>query len=57
MKQDKETLEQQKFNSWTPMGSTKDRTSSPNQLDWKFLEVLNFLCASIRLKGWLVYMP
>ena len=32
-----ETLEQQKSNSWTPVGPTKDKALSPNQLDWKFL--------------------
>ena len=30
-------LELQKFSSWTPMGSTKDRSLSPNQLNWKYL--------------------
>ena len=30
-----ETLEQQKFNSWTPEGPTKDRSSGPIQLNWK----------------------
>ena len=30
------TLEQQKSNSWTPVGPTKDRASSPSQLSWKF---------------------
>ena len=29
------TLEQQKSNRWTPVGPTKDRTSSPSQLNWK----------------------
>ena len=42
MKQDQyntETLEQQKSNSWTAMGPTKDRLSSPNQLrGLKFLD-------------------
>ena len=32
-----ETLEQKKSNSCTPVGPTKDRVSSPNQLDWMFL--------------------
>ena len=32
-----ETLGQQKSNSWTPMGPTKDRASSPDPLNWKFL--------------------
>ena len=32
-----ETLEQQKSNSWTPVGRTIDRASSPNKLNWKFL--------------------
>ena len=27
-----ETLEQKKSNSWIPVGPTKDRLSSPNQL-------------------------
>ena len=48
MKQDKYstaklTLEQQKSNSWTPVGPTKDRASSPNQLHWK-------LCAEAIIK-------
>ena len=30
-----ETLEQQKSNSWTPVGPTKDRSSGPSQLNWK----------------------
>ena len=29
------TLEQQKTNSWTPVGPTNDRSSSPNQLNLK----------------------
>ena len=29
------TLEQQKSNSWTPVGPTKDRSSGPSQLNWK----------------------
>ena len=28
---------QQKSNSWTPVGPTKDRASSPSQLNWKLL--------------------
>ena len=32
-----EALEQRKSNSWTPVGPTKDRVSSPNQLYWMFL--------------------
>ena len=32
-----ETQEQQKSNSWTPVGPTKDRVSSPNQLKWRCL--------------------
>ena len=31
-----ETLEQQNSNSWTPVGLTKDRSSGPSQLNWKF---------------------
>ena len=30
-----ETLEQQKSNSWTPVGPTKDRSLGPSQLYWK----------------------
>ena len=30
-----ETLEQQKSNSWTPVGPTKDRSSGTSQLNWK----------------------
>ena len=30
-----ETLEQQKSNSWTLVGPTKDRSSGPSQLNWK----------------------
>ena len=30
-----ETLGQQKSNSWTPVGPTKDRSSDPSQLNWK----------------------
>ena len=30
-----ETLEEQKTNSWTPVGPTKDRSSGPSQLNWK----------------------
>ena len=30
-----ETLEQQKSNSWIPVGPTKDRSSGPSQLTWK----------------------
>ena len=30
-----ETLEQQKSNSWTPMGPTKDRSSGSSQLNLK----------------------
>ena len=30
-----ETLEQQKSNSWTPVGPTKDKSSGPSQLKWK----------------------
>ena len=29
------TPEQQKSNTWTPEGSTKDRSSGPSQLHWK----------------------
>ena len=29
-----ETLEQQKSNSWTPVGPIKDRSSGPKQLNW-----------------------
>ena len=28
-------MEQQKSNSWTPVGPTKDRSSGPSQLNWK----------------------
>ena len=34
-----ETLEQQKSNSWTPVGPTKDRASSSNQQYWKFFVI------------------
>ena len=30
-----ETQGQQKSNSWTPVGPTKDRSSGPNQFNWK----------------------
>ena len=30
-----ETLAQQKFNNWTPVGPTKARSSGPSQLNWK----------------------
>ena len=29
------TPEQQKSNSWTPVGPTKDKSSNPSQLNWK----------------------
>ena len=39
-----ETLEQQKSNSWTPVGPTKERSSGPGQLNWK-------LCAGAIIKS------
>ena len=34
-----ETLEQQNSDSWTPVGPTKDRSSGPNQLNWKLYSI------------------
>ena len=46
-----ETQEQQNSNSWTPLGPTKDRKSSPNQLDWKLLGRSEARPTSVQLKG------
>ena len=45
-----ETLEQHKSNSWTPMGPTKDRASSPNQLYWKLFLGRSLYSAGVQLK-------
>ena len=42
-----ETLEQQKSNSWTPVGPTKDRSSGPSQLNWKL-----YAGAIIKSEAW-----
>ena len=42
-----ETLEQQKSNSWTPVGPTKDRKSGPSQLNWKL-----YAGAIIKSEAW-----
>ena len=46
-----ETLKQQKSNTWTPMGPTQDRISSPNQLRFMLsltlLLVLMLLCVVV----------
>ena len=42
-----ETLEQQKSNSWTPEGPTKDRSSGSSQLNWK-----RYTRAIIKSEAW-----
>ena len=42
-----EILEQQKSNSWAPVGPTKDRSSGPSQLNWKL-----YAGAIIKSEAW-----
>ena len=43
-------LEQQKSNSWTPVGPTKDKASSSSQFNWK-LYAGDIIKSEVRLAG------